>query len=586
MKSKPAKSARSAVQLAYLYARFSSPEQANGDSLRRQLSMAESWCKANGFTLDESTTYKDRGVSGFRGKHRTEGALAAFLADVRQGTIPAGSVLLIENIDRLSRENAWDFIGLIFELVKLGVRVVQLDTGEVIDQQTDMFVLMRMMMSQYRGHDESRKKSDRINAVWDNWRATGQSRAGTVRPGAVPFWLSKKDGKYKLNDKAEVVRQIVRWATDGWGVQKIHAELRRRQMKVIVKKNSDGYIAQPYLNKVLQSPVLYGRCEEIDRDGYFPAVITREEFFHLQGVISGRTRKGKRTRTRDRVHLLSGIIENIDTGGHYSVRRWQHVQRHVYYPFDVRTHGRTDTTSFPVEELEAATIEAVKELVPGEIFGKKRADVMSGLVAEADQLKAKIANLEAEMEEAEGEVKAVVRVVGRLEERLAEVNAKIAEERVKLASPAVETLAQCKRLCGMDLTDDENRLRLRAALGNLIERIRVEFRKAGVWRLAYCRIELKQSEHVREVGVAYCRPLVGLYPQYSEIAAYRKFNADGGVAGAEVCFAYLGKIVERVNGERAKVIREKSLAYHREWDRNRRTRNRKKTAPASTAAGA
>src|SRR5687767_14004210 len=68
--------------LGFSYVRFSTPEQKEGDSLRRQTEAAKSWCKRNGVRLDESTTLHDLGKSAYLGDHRKNPdrfALAAFL---------------------------------------------------------------------------------------------------------------------------------------------------------------------------------------------------------------------------------------------------------------------------------------------------------------------------------------------------------------------------------------------------------------------------------------------------------------------------------------------------------------------------
>lgn len=89
---------------AFSYLRFSSAAQAAGDSLRRQLALAEEWA-AKHPEIELDTTTRDLGVSAYKGEHRVKGALAAFLKRVEQGQIPPGSFLLIEAFDRLSREN-------------------------------------------------------------------------------------------------------------------------------------------------------------------------------------------------------------------------------------------------------------------------------------------------------------------------------------------------------------------------------------------------------------------------------------------------------------------------------------------------
>src|SRR4051794_35478661 len=92
---------------AYSYLRYSSPQQSTGDSVRRQMEASAAWCKRNNVTLD--TTLRDNGVSAFKGKHRTAEnadthALARFLAAVESGKVKPGSYLILESLDRLTRE--------------------------------------------------------------------------------------------------------------------------------------------------------------------------------------------------------------------------------------------------------------------------------------------------------------------------------------------------------------------------------------------------------------------------------------------------------------------------------------------------
>src|SRR5262245_48096950 len=54
--------------LAYSYSRFSSAEQAKGDSLRRQEEARDAWLAKAGAKLDTSLTLRDEGVSAFSGK--------------------------------------------------------------------------------------------------------------------------------------------------------------------------------------------------------------------------------------------------------------------------------------------------------------------------------------------------------------------------------------------------------------------------------------------------------------------------------------------------------------------------------------
>jgi hypothetical protein len=74
--------------LAYSYLRFSHPDQAKGDSLRRQTELRDAWLARNHAALDASLTLEDKGVSAYSGEHRgnpDRHALAAFLSLVQKG---------------------------------------------------------------------------------------------------------------------------------------------------------------------------------------------------------------------------------------------------------------------------------------------------------------------------------------------------------------------------------------------------------------------------------------------------------------------------------------------------------------------
>ena len=59
------------MKKAYSYIRYSSPQQAKGDSFRRQLSATQAYCEKHGYELDtELSVYQELGVSGFSGDQR------------------------------------------------------------------------------------------------------------------------------------------------------------------------------------------------------------------------------------------------------------------------------------------------------------------------------------------------------------------------------------------------------------------------------------------------------------------------------------------------------------------------------------
>src|SRR5215472_16432908 len=106
------------MDIAYSYLRWSTPIQSWGDSDRRQIEWATAWCEQNDCVLAE--VYRDSGVSAFEGKNRSKGALRDFLNAVKSGKIKP-KYLVVENLDRLSREDPFEAMDLLREIVKSGI---------------------------------------------------------------------------------------------------------------------------------------------------------------------------------------------------------------------------------------------------------------------------------------------------------------------------------------------------------------------------------------------------------------------------------------------------------------------------------
>src|SRR5437016_3102212 len=107
---------------AVSYSRFSDPKQAQGDSETRQWADFVAFCKRHGLTPAKDH-YSDRGRSGFKGHHRTKGDLGRFEQLVKEGVIPRGTVLVVEALDRLSRQRPDKALALISSLLEAGIDI-------------------------------------------------------------------------------------------------------------------------------------------------------------------------------------------------------------------------------------------------------------------------------------------------------------------------------------------------------------------------------------------------------------------------------------------------------------------------------
>lgn len=69
----------------------------------------------------------DLGVSAFRGKNRgSEAELGKFLALVEAGKVEKGAYLIVESLDRISREEVIDVLPVFTSLIKAGIVIVTL----------------------------------------------------------------------------------------------------------------------------------------------------------------------------------------------------------------------------------------------------------------------------------------------------------------------------------------------------------------------------------------------------------------------------------------------------------------------------
>ena len=275
---------------AILYSRFSSTQQADGNSMERQLKTALSYCERNGLELSP-TRFSDLGISGWSGVER-EG-LETLLRAVREGYIPNDSYILVEDADRLSRQGFMHVLQLVTELVETGCIFVTLSNGQQYTKTNvkNLSTALPLIISADLAQIESQKKSDRLRAV------KTQKRLDRVIQGNQPFWIDVVEGVPKLNDKADLARRIVELTLKGY-----------RPLYITRQFNSEG-IPSPrgkswnvaVIRRILTNTILYGaKTYHESRDGnyetvetvkgLYPAICTHAEFQQIR--VEKSTKRG------------------------------------------------------------------------------------------------------------------------------------------------------------------------------------------------------------------------------------------------------------------------------------------------------
>jgi DNA invertase Pin-like site-specific DNA recombinase len=307
---------------AYSYLRFSTPEQEQGDSLRRQTSLAAEYARQHDLDLDETLTFQDKGVSAFRSVNATLGRLAYFLEAVRTKEVEPGSFLLVESLDRISRDHAFDAQHLLSTIIMEGVSIVTLLDRRVYSQTTlraDPMGMMYSILGFMRANEESATKSRRLKEVWEAKRSAASTNPLTSR---VPAWLRLDRQTSTLQlipERAELVQRIFSLTVQGVGQHKIAETFNREGLK---PWGNGEYWQRSYIAKILNNPAVIGTMTPhlLEHDGsgkrrkalepipkYYPAAVSEE----MWSDVRAQQEAGAATRGRPVASAVRSLLAGL-----------------------------------------------------------------------------------------------------------------------------------------------------------------------------------------------------------------------------------------------------------------------------------
>ncbi len=315
------------MPIAYSYIRFSSTEQLKGDSLRRQSDLSKNYAEANGLELDTKLNLRDLGISAFDKSNLNKGALGQFLKLVEDGMIARGSYLLVESLDRLSRDKVMDALGIFLNILNAGIIIVTMADNQVYSREKTNDNWASLIMSiviMSRANEESATKSRRIRASWDNKRQNITKKRFTAR---CPYWLkpSEADTGFDLiSERVDVVKRIFQMSIDGIGTATIVKRLNSEKVPLFSTK-SDGWQTS-YIQKVLCNRAVYGELQlNLQRDGvlsaydvipdYYPAIMTKEDWLLAASMREGRRSRGGAAKGEGLSNMFSGMLKCGYCGG-------------------------------------------------------------------------------------------------------------------------------------------------------------------------------------------------------------------------------------------------------------------------------
>lgn len=376
---------------AIIYIRFSTAQQEEGDSRRRQRDDCARFCKEKGLNVVEWV--EDLGRSAWRGDHLTYGNLGKLTERIRRREIPDGTVLVVEKLDRLSREKPRTIRRWIEDVTDQGIRIAQIAPerwidAEYLDDGRNMGAMIETAYEYNAAHQYSENISYRVGKRWTEKRelaAAGHGILTATSPGwlqAVGEWGGKNtpDNRHfeLIPERAAIVVKVYQLAADGMGSWGIANYLNERNVEPWGKRAATSTRSRwnhtSVLN-ILNSPAVEGihypmtsEGKKRVRTGQVLHCYPRIEELNADLIARARAQLSKRksgaTRSNTGRNLLASLARCGECAGYMILRTRGHKEGpFAYLQCDnAYKHKCSSRGMFNYRHLEPAILDAVLHL--------------------------------------------------------------------------------------------------------------------------------------------------------------------------------------------------------------------------------
>ena len=232
------------------FSRTSTDNISQSKSIENQEDVYKSWIEKNNCVLYKN--YIDEGISGTKGKYRVE-----WKELIQDGKEKKYDILLSKSYSRFGR-NMVETLSAIKELREAGIRIIFIEDNLDSTKDTTNFGLFSWL-----GEMESKKTSERIKTVFDNFKEKGKIY-NCIAPWGYDYDIEKKN--FVINEvEASIIRRIFKLYVQGNGTTRIANILTSEGIKGknggVIRGNT---IKNTILNEVYVGTLVQGKSEGID----------------------------------------------------------------------------------------------------------------------------------------------------------------------------------------------------------------------------------------------------------------------------------------------------------------------------------
>ena len=391
---------------ALIYRRFSTDEQEFGssDTLARQLERCQDMAATKGWMVTEVLT--DKGRSAYKREHLLPDAeLGKFMTRLRSGEFAKGTILIADNLSRLSRYPVDEAQAWIFEVTQAGLEIALADKGELYQANPEVSDFITRAVNLGIAHKSSEEKSRMTLLSKARLWKFAEARTGkwvnlANRP---PSWLKRKptlDGFDIIKERADVVRMIYQMSADGVGVVSIAGHLNTLTPPVppfasAIKENS----GKPHMwgrssvRQILQTPNVEGDFRPVSGvykgqviHDFYPRIVDADIVARARGDLAARRRVAGKSAASGSTNLFAGITTCGECGRRANLSTSvQKGRPYAYVRCEAAAEKRCSNRSgYAYPKFEETVLDIMLDLALDDRFFAVAGELKTGRVRKAE----------------------------------------------------------------------------------------------------------------------------------------------------------------------------------------------------------
>jgi DNA invertase Pin-like site-specific DNA recombinase len=394
------------MERVFSYERVSSKQQVTGSGLGRQSGAAQEWAARHGLQLDTTLHLCDAGRSASKGDHLSKGALGRFLQLAQAGQLGTTPLLLVEAIDRLSRQEPLDAIETILSgLVGSGVRIVTLEDGSEYSRATlrsDPSKLIVLVVKIQAAYEYSARLAMRMQGSWQAHRAKLEANVNPRPRHFCPAWCEWDEQGYVV-DQAKV--KTIKLCFEMLRYQGASATARDLNAKGLLTPSGNRWTNGSVRNLAMNTDAVYGGLRLNSRrhhgkdaqeqlyEDVLPVVVDKAKVMAVREIMRQRGRTAEQAGPNGTMrfvgqgltHCICGTRVGIVSSGS-SEYRYLYCRHRASHNDGCRRANvpLLDATAHLLRRLEPEALLAMVEAA-------QASDGASGLQQRAEHLKAELA---------------------------------------------------------------------------------------------------------------------------------------------------------------------------------------------------